>query len=354
MMAATPKTKRLTDGELSVFCAQIAMLLRSGISVTEGLGIMVEDTENAEGRAILQTALDHCELGEALTAGLAASGAFPRYLLDMAAIGEETGRLDEVMDALAAYYEREEALHEAVRSAVRYPLVMIVMMVVVLGVLLVKVLPVFNEVFLQLGAEMSGISLSILHVGQALSRYSVVLVVIAAAVAAFCLWCSKTAAGRAFKAKHFGGRVFGSRKLAAKIGSARFASGMSLMLASGLDTDKSLAMVGRLVDNPQVQQKIVRCQKLIEEEGQNFGDALVGSELFSGVYARMVTVGFKTGSADAVMKKLADRYQDEVDAEVTRLVSLVEPTLVAVFSVLVGFILLSVMLPLMGIMSSIG
>ena len=68
----------------------------------------------------------------------------------------------------------------------------------------------------------------------------------------------------------------------------------------------------------------------------------------------MVTVGFKTGSADAVMKKLADRYQDEVDAEVTRLVSLVEPTLVAVFSVLVGFILLSVMLPLMGIMSSIG
>ena len=352
-MAEKTNAKRLTDGELSVFCAQIAMLLRSGISVTEGLGIMVEDTEDPQGRAILQTALDRCELGEQLSSGLRASGAFPEYLLNMTAIGEESGRLDEVMDALAAYYEREEALHEAMRSAVRYPLVMIVMMAVVLGVLMTRVLPVFNEVFLQLGTELSGVSLSILRAGQAMSRYSAVLVGLVVVVAAVLLWLSKTASGRAFRAKHFADWAFGSRKLADKIGSARFAAGMSLMLSSGLDTDRSLEMVSRLVDSPLVRRKIARCQELIGE-GQNFADALVNAGLFSGVYARMVTVGYKTGSADAVMKKLADRYQEEIDAQVARTVSLVEPTLVAVFSVLVGLILLSVMLPLMGIMSSIG
>lgn len=352
-MADKTNAKRLTDSELSVFCTQIAMLLRSGISVTEGLSIMVEDSENTEGRAILKTALDHCELGEPLSSGLRASGAFPEYLLNMTAIGEESGRLDEVMDALSSYYEREDALHEAVRSAVRYPLVMIVMMAVVMGVLMTRVLPVFNEVFLQLGTELSGVSLSILRAGQALSRYSVLLVVLAAVVAAALLWLNKTAAGRAFRLKYFSSRVLGSRRLADKIGSARFASGMSLMLSSGLDTDKSLEMVSRLVDSPLVRKKIAHCQELIGE-GQNFADALVNAGLFTGVYARMVTVGYKTGSADAVMKNLADRYQEEIDTQVSRTVSLIEPTLVAVFSVLVGFILLSVMLPLMGIMSSIG
>ena len=350
---ADTKIRPLSDGELSVFCSQCAMLLRSGIAPAEGLAIMAQDAAEGEGRAILETAKAHCEAGEPLSAGLGATGAFPQYLLDMAAIGEQSGRLDDVMDSLAAYYEREEALHESIRSAVRYPLVMIAMMAVVLIVLMVRVLPVFNEVFLQLGAQMSGVSLSILHVGQALSRYSAVFVALAAILALYYLWSTKTASGRAWRARRSGERVLGSRKLAAKVASARFASGMSLMMASGLDVDKSLAMVSKLIGSAAVRAKIAVCQQRLAE-GKSFGDALSDCGLFSGVYARMVAVGFKTGSADAVLRKLADRCEDEVDAETARLVSLVEPTLVAVFSVLVGLILLSVMLPLMGIMSSIG
>lgn len=352
-MANNAKVRPLSNRELAAFCTQSALLLHSGISAAEGLSMMMQDSEDADGRAILSEALAHCELGEPLSAGLAATGAFPQYLLDMAAIGEESGRLDEVMEALAAYYDREEALHGAIRSAVRYPLVMIAMMVVVLGVLLARVLPVFNEVFLQLGAQPGGISLSILQIGQAFSRYSAVLLAIVVVAALFGLWCAYTKKGRAVWGKLSAGRVLGSRKLAATIASARFASGMSLMLASGLDTDKSLAMVRRLVQDATAQKKIDHCRKLMEE-GQNFGDALVAAGLFRGVYARMLTIGFRTGNADAVMGQLAEHYQQEADAAVSRTVSMIEPTLVAIFSILIGFILLSVMLPLMGIMSSIG
>ncbi|MEG1801199.1 MAG: type II secretion system F family protein, partial [Oscillospiraceae bacterium] len=117
--------------------------------------------------------------------------------------------------------------------------------------------------------------------------------------------------------------------------------------------DKSLDMVKEMVDNRQAQEKIEGCQELMKK-GDSLETALVKSGLFSGLYARMVTIGFKTGNADEVMHNIAQNLSDEVDVEINRKISLIEPSLVAVFSVIVGMILLSVMLPLMGIMSSIG
>ncbi|MEG2081999.1 MAG: type II secretion system F family protein, partial [Oscillospiraceae bacterium] len=122
---------------------------------------------------------------------------------------------------------------------------------------------------------------------------------------------------------------------------------------SGIDSDKSLDMVKEMVDNRQAQEKIEGCQELMKK-GDSLETALVKSGLFSGLYARMVTIGFKTGNADEVMHNIAQNLSDEVDVEINRKISLIEPSLVAVFSVIVGMILLSVMLPLMGIMSSIG
>ena len=352
-MADKTNAKRLTDSELSVFCTQIAMLLRSGISVTEGLGIMVEDSENTEGRAILKTALDHCELGEPLSSGLRASGAFPEYLLNMTAIGEESGRLDEVMDALSSYYEREDALHEAVRSAVRYPLVMIVMMAVVMGGSDDPRVARFQRGVFAAGHRAErGLPL---HPACRSGAEPVFR-------PAGCIGCRRgrcaALAEQDRRRARISAQIFfeprsGQPQIGGQDRQRPVRQRMSLMLSSGLDTDKSLEMVSRLVDSPLVRKKIAHCQELIGE-GQNFADALVNAGLFTGVYARMVTVGYKTGSADAVMKNLADRYQEEIDTQVSRTVSLIEPTLVAVFSVLVGFILLSVMLPLMGIMSSIG
>ena len=108
-----------------------------------------------------------------------------------------------------------------------------------------------------------------------------------------------------------------------------------------------------MVDDIKTQEKISRMKQQMAQ-GASFAEALLETQLFSSVYARMITVGFKTGSADAVMKKIADRYEEEIDETISKLLGVLEPTLVAVLSVIVGMILLSVMLPLMGIMSSIG
>lgn len=350
-MAGNPG-KMLAANELSAFCTQIAMVLKAGVSVDEGISIMLEDMKNAEGKEILSSIHEKIELGETLHDALASSEKFPKYMLDMVQVGEESGKLDEVMDSLSSYYDREENIARSIKSAVTYPLIMIVMMVLVIVVLMVKVLPIFNQVFIQLGSEMSAFSRSVMNFGSVIGKYSVAIVVVLALLIAGFLVLRGTAAGRRTLAR-FQASFILTRGLFSRIASGRFASAMSMMLSAGLDTDRALDMVEKLVDNEPLSEKITACRGQIAE-GVSFSDALVQAGIFTGMNARMVSVGFKTGSADQVMHRLADQYEEEVDAKISSIISVLEPTLVAVLSVIVGMILLSVMLPLMGIMSSIG
>lgn len=351
-MIMAGKNKELTAVELCAFCSQIAMILKAGISVQEGIAIMAEDSQNAGGADILETVRAHAEMGEPFRECLQAAGVFPKYMLDMVLIGEQSGRLDEVMDSLAAYYENSEAVSKSLRSAVTYPVIMIVMMVAVICILVTKVLPIFNEVFSQLGSQLSPFSQSILQFGTAMNRYSVAIVAVLAVVIIAMLVIKASPKGREWYGRMFRS-FFGTRRLAEKISAGRFASAMALMLSSGLDVDQSLEMAGQLVDDRQTRSKVSKCQEQIADGG-SFADALAQAGLFSGVYARMVLVGFKTGAVDVVMRKIADSCEAEVDDQISRIISILEPTLVAVLSLIVGMILLSVMLPLMGIMSSIG
>jgi Type II secretory pathway, component PulF len=342
----------LARKEIAAFCAQIAMILRAGIPIDEGLAIMADDTKNPQGKAMLEGMFQRVEAGGSLYGAMKATGQFPKYMVDMTEIGEQTGRTEEVMNSLNEYYEREEAIASSVRSAVTYPMIMVALIAVVMVVLVVEVLPVFEQVFAQLGAELTGFARSMMNFGKVLSNYSVVFITILVAIAAVFLFMRATAGGKAVW-ERFKHRFFGTRKLYSQIASGRFASGMALMLASGLNVDQSLDMVGNLVDNPLIHDKVMRAKRLIEE-GTGFSDALVQTELFTGVYARMVSVGYKAGAVSEVMGKLAGLYEEEVNDRIAGLISVIEPTMVAVMSILVGVVLLSVMVPLLGIMSSIG
>ncbi|MEG2038643.1 MAG: type II secretion system F family protein, partial [Oscillospiraceae bacterium] len=125
----------LSANEISTFCAQLSMIIKSGIPVGDGLAIMQEDVHNSDGKEILGVIQSHAEIGEPLYLCLAATNKFPPYLLNMVEIGELSGKLDNVFDSLCEYYEREEGIAKSVKSAITYPLVMIVIMLLVIGVL---------------------------------------------------------------------------------------------------------------------------------------------------------------------------------------------------------------------------
>ena len=128
---------------------------------------------------------------------------------------------------------------------------------------------------------------------------------------------------------------------------------MALTISSGMDTFSSLDMVSELTEHNGMQAKIAACKRSIEE-GSNFAEALTSANIFSNLYSRMVSVGFRTGSIDTVMQKIADAYDRETERKIRSIIGILEPTLVIILSLIVGLILMSVIFPLMGIMSSIG
>ncbi len=344
--------KMLSSTEIASFCEQTALILNAGITPAEGMEIMLTDSKNPESREIIQSIYDVCNGGDSFYHAVETSGVFPDYVLNMIAIGEESGRLDEVLASLSHYYEREETINSNIKNAISYPVIMIIMMLLVIIVLLTKVLPIFNQVFIQLGSEMNPISKSFMSIGSTISHSSVIILLFLILCFVAYLFFFKTKKGHYFYIKFVSSFPL-TRDFYEKIASGRFASGMALTLSSGIDAYSSLELVSKLVDNKIMQDKIRACKSFIEE-GSNFSEALTNSSIFNNLYSRMVAIGSRTGNIDIVMDKIAQNYEKETDTKIYSMISIMEPTLVIILSFIVGFILLSVILPLMGIMSSIG
>lgn len=337
--------------ETSAFCNQIALVLRSGISSTEGISIMLEDAEMESERRILESILIRNEETGSFYEALVSAGVFPDYMLNMVKIGEESGRLDEVMAKLAIHYEREDSIRRSIRSTISYPLVMIAMMVIVIVVLLVKVMPIFNAVFRQLGSEMTGLGKSLVNIGAAISNSSVILTVVLALIAVVGFLAAKTRRGLK-AARSVGSKIKSIRKIMDSTAACRFADGMSLTLASGLTPDKCIDLAGKLNNDEAFALKLDKCHQLVSE-GEDLSRALHESGIFTGVYSRLASVGQKTGTMEESLSRIAEMYQEDVDIKINNMLAAMEPTLVIILSIVVGIILMSVMLPLIGIMAAI-
>lgn len=347
-MSSTKKT--FSNPEISAFCTQMALILKSGLSAAEGISVLGADagSDMQDFFAALSASL---EQGLSLGQAMQASGRFPAYACDLTEIGVLSGRTDEIMESLAAHYEREEETASAIRSAVAYPLIMIGMMLAVILILITKVLPVFNQVFMQLGSGLTGFSRGLMDIGNLISRYSAAFVLFMALLAVFVFWLSKSCKGLVFRQKLF--YLFPPvRRLSQKLSTGRFASGLAIALSSGLSMEEGLQMARRLSSDPVVSRRIAQCLNAYRS-GASLSEAISGAALFSGLYTRMLSVGSQAGATEQVLQKISEQYASESEEQLSRMVSVLEPTLVAILSCIVGLILLSVMLPLLGIMSGV-
>jgi len=351
------KLKTMNNKELAMFCDQMAMILKAGQTPEAGINLMLEDAASEEAKLILTPIAHMCDIGEPFHKACAASGVFPKYALDMIEIGNTSGKLDDVLESLANHYNREEAIAQSIKSAVTYPFLIICMMLVVILVLVIKVLPIFKQVFEQLGTEMTGFSKGLLNFGNTLSTYSAIFIALIIVIALLFLYFTKIPAGKKSWSS-FCVKFPLTRGFYEKVAAGRFASGMAIMKSAGLDTDHSLDLAEQLVDNEAMVNKIKECRKLMEGDentpGISFSESLSKSSIFSAMYSKMVNIGFRSGAVDKVFRKIADSYEEEIDNSLSNTISILEPTLVIILSIIVCLILLSVIMPLMGIMSSIG
>lgn len=342
----------LSNEELASFFRQNALLFSSGIKPVEGMQILINDCKDENGKALLEQIRFYCKNGEHFNKALKQTGVFPDYVIHMIALGEESGTVDACMNALADFYEKEQSVSENLRNALTYPIIMIAMMLVIIIVLISRVMPIFEQVFIELGTEMNGFAGSMLKVGKSISNYSIILIIILAVLVVIYMLSNHTSFGRRITKKALIDFPL-TRDFYESVACQRFASALSIAIASGMETYGSLDMAKKMVEHPRMEKKIDYC---IDElrHGSNFSEGLVNAQIFNSLYSQMVSVGFTSGNPDIVLARIADSYEKQSTKKIQTLLSVLEPTLVIVLSLVVGMILLSVILPLMGIMSSIG
>jgi len=271
----------------------------------------------------------------------------------MIEVGEKTGRLVQTLNALSEYYERQTRLSVTIKNSVLYPAVLLVLMIVVVLILIVQVLPIFNDIFSRLGTQMNPLAVRLMQFGGWLGNAAVVIAIIVGAVFVLLLvmWLVpgiRKALTQAFSNK------WGNRGIFGKIASSRFVFAMTLGMASGLDTEESIVLASDVSGGSKaVDAKHKKCSALLDS-GKTLSEALCESGILSLQDGKMLSVGSVSGKADLAMAEIARRSDIDVRDNIDRIVGRVEPTLVILSSVVVGIILLSVMLPLMGIMTSIG
>lgn len=347
------KKMNLSNEYLSAFCLQISLLLHAGISIGDGLHMLSEDEEDVQVKELLVFLSEQVYDGYQISEAMEQSGCFPDHVVFMTKTGEETGRTESAFQALATYYEDQRKLSDRVRSALLYPVILLILMLLIIGVLLIRVLPIFHTVYKQLGGSMTGIAAGMLQLGNVLRGALPVIGIVMGVAAVFVLvfYFSDTLRAKITTAVK---KRFGDRGIFRKVGMARFASALSMGMMSGLAIEDAMrTAMGFHEESEKVKTGYEQCLDHLEQ-GEPLADALKKSEIFPVLYCRMLSLGIKSGAGDDIMAEIARRLEDDATRSIDRAVGKIEPTIVIVTSILVGVILLSVMIPLMNIMASIG
>ena len=328
-------------------------MLSAGMTVSEGMEMLIADEADKNSKKVLDRVVEKLDGGVPLSAAMKKSGYFPSYMVNMLEIGERTGRSAETMKALSDHYAGRERLAVSIKNATTYPAVLLVMMLVVVMVLIVQVVPIFNDVFERMGAQMTPLALRIMDFGVWFRNASVVIAAVVAGVLLSVLFVLAIPALREGTARLFH-HLFGGVGIFGRVASLHFVSSMALGVASGLPVDEAVALAASLNNQTKsLNKKYEKCIALLRE-GKTLAEAMRETQIVTPRDGRLLSLGERSGMSEFAMGEIARRSDQAVQEEIERVVSRIEPTLVIVTSAIVGVILLSVMMPLVGIMTTIG
>ncbi len=346
------RKQKLDDLGVSAFCESMGMMVRSGIQTDEAVSLLQGGEESdgvlERGLAVMKEQVD---AGGSLSAAMEASGIFPEYAIRMVDAGESSGRLEDILFRLSAYYADQKTIGEKLRGAVTYPAAMLVLIIAVLAVMLVMVLPAFTEVYDSLTGSLAASTYGYIRWAYGFCWFALAVMVLLAAalIVGSVLWNGEKR-GAVESALR---RVPLCASILDGMGMFRFTSALSTFLASGEMQDEAVLRSIPMTDCAPVEEKLQKCVARMEE-GHSIAQAAYDESLFEPVYGRMLLAGERSGSMEDVLERLTSLLRENCGNLVDRLVGIVDPLLSGVLMVTVGLSLLSVMLPLIGMMNSIG
>ncbi|OGX17284.1 MAG: hypothetical protein A3K83_05085 [Omnitrophica WOR_2 bacterium RBG_13_44_8b] len=339
------RDKRIKLDELVVFSRQLATMIDAGIPLVHALGILAEQIENKSLQNIVAQVRRDIEAGMSFCDALQKHpNIFSDFFINMTRAGETSGQLDEVLDRLATYLEKTAALARKIKSSLVYPAVVIAMAGVITAVLLLKVVPTFKSIFDILGGNLPLPTRILIGASDMLRRQFLFLVGAAILFGFLFRRYVKTENGRMnydkIKLKM---PILGT--LLRKAAVAKFSRTFSTLVRSGVSILNALDIVSKTSGNKVIEKAVSDCSKSVRD-GEPISKPLLKSGVFPPMVCRMISVGEQTGQLEQMLSKIADFYEEQVDASATALTSLIEPLVIAFLGIVVGGIVIALFLPI--------
>ena len=351
-IALFQKRVKLKAKHLALFCRQFAIMLSTGLSLVRALGLLEEQAAEPGFSKVLQSIRLDVASGTAFTRTLEKHrDVFPHVFIHLVEAGEVSGTMPEVLERLATYYEREDELRKKISEALMYPAIITSVSFVMVIVLLFVVLPMLVKNFAGFGVETPAITLAVLNSRDwMVSHWYVVVGLIAALIMGWRYWV-RTKPGRWMRdSVLLSVPVLG--EMQKMVIFSRFCRTLALLLNSGIAMIPTLQILERLMDNVVVKKALEEARHGVER-GEGISQPLGNHKVFPAMLVQMVAVGEETGNLETVLVQLADYYDREVNFTVASFTKLLEPAVMLVLAVVVLFILISVYLPMMQMVTAI-
>lgn len=338
--------RKITPGDISIFTRQLATMMKAGVPLVQSFDIVAEGLDNPNMRKVVLDIKNEVASGTSLTLSLSR---FPQYFdelfVNLVGSGEASGTLETMLDRVATYKEKSEALKAKIKKAMTYPIAVVVVALIVTGILLVKVVPTFAVTFESFGSELPSFTLFVLGISNfAQEWWLVILFAIGALVKAFqegikrSVKFSDAVDKFMLKAPVVGDIVFNSVI-------ARFSRTLATTFAAGVPLVEALDSVAGAAGNSVYSKAIIQIRDDVTT-GSPLYDSILATGIFPSMLMQMVSIGEESGALDEMLSKVADFYEDAVDNAVDSLSSLMEPIIMSILGVLVGGLMVAMYLPI--------
>ncbi len=339
--------------DLVIFTRQFATMIDAGLPLVQCLTIQADQQPKQGFKEVIQGIKNDVEQGSTFADALAKHpGTFSDLYTNLVRAGEVGGILDTILNRLAVYLEKADALKRKVKGAMVYPASIVVVSIGVITLLLVKVIPVFKKMFEDMGGALPAPTQMVVDLSEFMQEWIVVMLVGLTAVVTGFFWARRRLRDFRYRtdAVFLKMPIFGS--LLRKVAVARFSRTLGTMISSGVPILEALDICARTSGNLVIENALVKTRAAISE-GRTIAEPLEACGVFPGMVVQMIAVGEATGAMDQMLSKIADFYDDEVDTAVAALTSLLEPMMMVFLGGTVGGILLAMYLPIFKIAEAV-
>ncbi len=340
--------KKVKPDDVVIFTRQLATMIEAGIPILEAMDALQEQVTHPYFKSVIASIRDDIQLGSGLSASFAKHpAAFDPLYVNMVKVGETGGVLDTILERISFYLEKTLKLKRKVKSALIYPAVVVSMAIIITVLLLVKVVPTFTGIYGSFNAELPGMTQVLIAVSNVMQRY--ILFVIGGVMLFFFLMARwyRTDAGKLIMDRAtLNVPLFGP--LIRKVAISRFSRTLATLLQSGVPILESLEIVGKSIGN-RVLELVMDAVRASVREGESISAPLAKSGVFPPMVTRMISIGEKSGQLEKMLTKIAEFYDDQVDAMVAGLTSIIEPLIIGILGIVIGFIVIALFLPILNI-----